>query len=169
MKNKFSLLLLALALLAQPAFAQEKNTAKQLVGEWRCTQHITPEEGLSLTVEFIQLFTAQRNFTLDGKMEMQFNMDEMKQMFGGSSLSYIFEGSGSWSTLPGYLIIKTENSNMTPNSPVAQQLHDAGLMDVNDLKNMKSEDQFIIISLDRNFLKLKHSEEDFITECTRTQ
>ncbi len=167
MKKILFALALSLLLLTQPAVAKDSSTAQMLVGEWRCTQKLEPEEGLTLTVNYIQLFTAQRNFTLDGSMEIEFNMPEMKQMFGGDTLNYLFEGSGSWITQPKRLIIKTENTNMTPNSPLAQQMHDAGIMDMNDLQEMQSEDEFIINSLSKNSLKLTHLEEEFTAECTR--
>lgn len=169
MKKNLYPLMLALLLLTQPVLAKDKNTAKILVGEWRCTQNLTPEEGINLSVEYIQLFTAQRNFTLDGTMEISFTMEEMRQMLGGGSLNYLFEGSGSWSTQPNRLTIKTENAKMTPNSPLAQQMHDAGLMDVNDLRDMQSEDVFIINSLTKNSLTLTHEKEGFTAQCSRTK
>lgn len=169
MKKILGLLALSLLLLTQPLLAEESNISRKLIGEWRCTQQLTPEEGISLSVDYIQLFTAQRNFTLDGSMEMKFSMPEMSQMFGGDTLNYLFEGSGSWLTKPERLIVKTENADMTPNSPIAQQMHDSGIMDVNDLKEMQSEDEFIINHLSRNSLKLTHIQEDFTTNCTRTK
>lgn len=169
MKKTLSLFALSLLLLTQPTFAQDKNTAKMLIGEWRCTQNITPEEGINLTIDYIQLFTAQRNFTLDGSMKMKFTIEEMNLMLGGDSLDYLFEGSGSWSTKPGRVIIKTENAKMTPNNPIAQQLHDTGIMDVNDLREMQSEDEFIIDNISKNSLKITHTKEDFSTECVRTK
>lgn len=167
---KKTLCLLALPLLlSQPTFADDKNTANMLVGEWQCSQILTPEEGISLSVDYIQLFTAQRNFTLDGSMKMKFTVEEMNQMLGGSSLNYLFEGSGSWSTQPGYLTIKTENATMTPNSPMAQQLHQAGILDVNKLREMKSEDKFIINTLSKTTLQITHTKEKFTTQCMRTK
>lgn len=168
MKKNLCLLALPL-LLIQPAFAEDKNTAKMLVGEWQCSQNLAPEEGISLSVEYIQLFTAQRNFTLDGSMKMKFTVEEMNQMLGGDSLNYLFEGSGSWSTKPGYLTIKTENATMKPNSPIAQQLHQAGILDVNQLREMKSTDEFVINALNKKTLQLTHAKEKFTTQCQRSQ
>lgn len=167
---KKTLCLLALPLLMiQPAFAEDENTAKMLVGEWQCSQNLVPEEGISLSVEYLQLFTAQGNFTLDGSMKMKFTLEEMNQMLGGNSLNYLFEGSGSWSTKPGYLTIKTENATMKPNNSMAQQLHQAGILDVNKLREIKSEDTFIVNNLTNSHLKLTHTKEKFITQCQRTQ
>lgn len=165
---KKKLCLLALPFLfVQPSLAEDNATAKMLVGEWRCEQQLTPEEGISLKIEYIQLFTAQHNFTLDGSMKMKFTVEEMNQMLGGDSLNYLFEGSGSWSVKPGYLTIKTENATMKPNSPIAEQLHKAGILDVNKLREMQSEDAFIINKLTKNALQLTHTKENFTTECSR--
>lgn len=167
---KKTLCLLALPLLLnQPVLAEDQNTAQILIGEWQCSQNLTPDEGINLSVEYIQLFTAQRNFTLDGSMKMKFTIAEMNQMLGGDSLNYLFEGSGNWSTKPGYVTIKTENATIKPNNPMAQQLHQAGILDVNKLREMKSEDTFIINSLTSSHLKLTHVKEKFTTQCTRTQ
>ena len=96
MKKMLCFLALSLTLLAQPTLAQDKSIAKMLVGEWHCTQNLNPEEGINLNVEYTQLFTAQRNFTLDGSMDMAFDVKEMNAMFGSGGLKYLFEGSGSW-------------------------------------------------------------------------
>jgi len=168
MKKTLCSLALTLLVVTLPAVAEDNSTAKMLVGEWHCTQNLTPEAGINLSVEYIQLFTEQRNFTLDGSMEMHFTLEEMNQMFGGDSLNYLFEGSGSWSAKPQRLFIKTENANMKPNNPIAQQLHDAGIMDVNELRDVQSEDEFIINALSKNTLKLTHAKENFFTQCTRT-
>lgn len=168
MKKTLCLLALPL-LLSQPTFANDKSTANLLIGEWQCSQNLTPDEGINLSVEYIQLFTAQRNFTLDGSMKMKFTVEEMNQMLGGDSLNYLFEGSGSWSTEPGYLTIKTENATMKPNSPIAQQLHQAGILDVNKLREMKSEDKFIINTLNKKTLQLTHAKEKFTTQCIRNK
>lgn len=169
MKKTLYPLAVTLLLLTQPALATASSLSQLLVGEWQCSQKIAPEEGISLSVEYIQLFTAQRNFTLDGSMKINFTMEEMSQMFGGSSLDYLFEGSGSWSLQPERLIIKTENAKMTPNNPLAQQMFDAGIMDINDLRDMQSEDEFIIKNLTQSTLVLTHSEEGFTTQCSRSK
>ncbi len=168
MKKTLCLLALPL-LLSQPTFADDKSTTNLLIGEWQCSQNITTDEGISLAVNYIQLFTAQRNFTLDGSMKMKFTVEEMNQMLGGDSLNYLFEGSGSWSTKPGYLTIKTENATMKPNSPMAQQLHQAGILDVNKLREMKSTDEFVINTLSKKTLQLTHTKEKFTTQCQRSQ
>lgn len=165
---KKTLYLLALPLLfTQHSLAEDNTTAKMLIGEWHCAQNLTPEKGINLAVDYVQLFTAQRNFTLDGTMKMEFTVKEMNQMLGGDSLNYLFEGSGSWSVKPGYLTIKTENATMKPNSPIAEQLHKAGILDVNKLRDMQSEDDFIINKLTQNSLQLTHTKEKFTTQCSR--
>lgn len=168
MKKTCYLLALALLLLVQPTFAQDKNTAKMLEGKWRCTQNLVPEEGIELKIEYIQQLTAQRKITLNGGMEMKFTQAEMNAMFGGDSLKYLFEGEGSWSTQPNRLTVKTDKAIMTPNSPIAKQLHDSGIMDVNTLRDMQSEDEFIIKNLSKNSVELTHTKENFTTQCVRT-
>lgn len=169
MKKRHYLLVLLLVLLAQPILAQDKNTAKMLIGEWRCTQSLSPEQGIHLNIEYTQHFTHQRHFTLNGSIEMKFSIPEMNAMFGGDSLKYLFEGNGRWSTQPNRLIVKTENTKVQPNSPMAQQMQDAGIMDLDDLRDIQSEDAFIINNLSKNSLQLTHAEENFTTQCARTQ
>ena len=169
MKKTLYPLVVTLLFLTQPVLATASNLSQTLVGEWGCTQNFAPEKGINLSVKYIQLFTAQHNFTLDGSMKITFTLEEMRQMFGNSSLDYLFEGSGSWSTQAERLIIKTENAKMTPNNPLAQQMHNAGIMDMNDLQEMQSKDEFIINSLTRDSLTLTHTEEGFTTQCSRTK
>lgn len=169
MKKMLCLLALPLILLTQPTLAQDKNTAKMLVGEWRCTQSLNPDEGINLKVEYIQNFTAQRSFTLDGSMELAFDIKEMNAMFGGDALKYLIKGEGSWSTQPNRLFLKVKEIDIKPNSPIAQQMHDAGIMDADDINSMENEEEFVIANLNKNSFKLTHTKENFTTQCTRTK
>lgn len=138
--------------------ASDARLADQLIGEWHCSQELQPDPGMTLKVEYIQLFTGQRHFTLDGSMELY---------FAGNQLSYRFEGSGDWSTAPEHLTIKTRNSQVSPANQLAQQLHDAGILDVNQLRDMNSDDTFEMVSISSREMQLRHTEEAFSTRCVR--
>ncbi|SFX42430.1 hypothetical protein [Marinospirillum alkaliphilum] len=159
MKKTLSLIcvisLLACSLSLQ---ASDARLANQLIGEWQCSQQIQPDPSMTIKIDYIQLFTGQRHFTLDGNMEMS---------FAGQQLSYKFEGSGDWSTGPGRLTIKTRNSNAQPTNALAQQLHDAGILDVNQLRDLESDDTFEMVSITQQAMELRHLEEDFSTRCVR--
>lgn len=160
MNPRFSLMAttLLLALVALPAAASDSRLAGQIVGEWQCSQQLQPEPGLILNLQYTQLFTAQRHFTLDGNMSMD---------VGGNALAYAFEGTGNWSTRPNQLLVNTSNSQVTPTSPMARQLHEAGILDVNQLRDRQSNDVFQVVSISRNEMELRHTKENFQTHCVR--
>ena len=148
--------LLASSLLMQ-AQADDQQKASLIQGEWRCSQLLSPDPQISLQVDYTQLFTT-RHFTLDGSMDMQ---------FANNLLKYTVEGSGDWSVRGDQLIISTRNSDVKPGNPMALQLHEAGILDVNQLRNIQSEDVFNILTLNSKEMRLKHSKEDLGTDCVR--
>lgn len=139
------------------SLADDKQKASLIQGEWQCSQLLSPDPQISLQVDYTQLFTT-RHFTLDGTMDMQ---------FANNLLKYTVQGTGDWSVSGDQLTISTKNSEVTPNNPMALQLHQAGILDVNQLRNIQSKDVFNILALNKKEMRLKHTKEDLGTDCIR--
>lgn len=142
---------------ALTSLADDKQKASLIQGEWQCSQLLSPDPQISLQVDYTQLFTSS-HFTLDGTMDMQ---------FANNLLKYTVQGTGDWSVSGDQLTISTKNSEVTPNNPMALQLHQAGILDVNQLRNIQSKDVFNILALNKKEMRLKHTEEDLGTDCIR--
>lgn len=139
------------------SLADDKQKASLIQGTWQCSQQLTPDPQISLQVEYTQLFTTH-HFTLDGRMDM---------LFANNQLKYSVQGTGDWSVRGNQLTINTRNSEVSPNNPLALQLHQAGILDVNQLRNIQSEDVFNILVLNQQEMRLKHTKEDLGATCIR--
>lgn len=132
--------------------------AGQITGTWLCQQQLSPDPQIDVNVRYEQQFTANRNFNLDGRLDAN---------FAGNQLAYTFRGNGTWSVSGQFLDIETADSEFRPANQTAQQMHDMGILKADQFNNIQSSDRFEIIELNQREMHLKHTREDFRTQCTR--
>ncbi|WP_404418639.1 hypothetical protein [Marinospirillum sp.] len=132
--------------------------AGQITGTWQCQQQLSPDPQVEVEVRYEQQFTPNRNFNIDGNLSAD---------FADNTLAYTFRGNGTWSVTERFLDIETADSEFLPDNPTALQMHEAGILTADQFNNVQSSDRFEIIKLDRQQMHLKHSKEDFVTQCTR--